>query len=232
MDSRASPPFFKARLSSQGALFQSNSKEVNIRLVDGMDSSSKSASAEINSNGRTLEFSIPAAALQEIDYEEECERIMNDTTMPPPRPSSSVSTSTKYRQNDESKNAVTTEKSSIVTSATAKVPLPRKKVGRFGLSDWTRLLSVSNDLAQRKGQPIRSKIAWKEIKQHNSVYDGWMVIKNKVYNITPYLPYHPGGEKILRSSLGKDGTALYEKYHRWVNEDGYVSVLFSFDILQ
>ena len=95
----------------------------------------------------------------------------------------------------------------------------RKKTGRFGLSSWTSLLQNSKDLAQRRGQPLR-KFRWEEIRQHNSVHDGWMVMKGKVYFISPYLAYHPGGEAILKPALGKDVTKLFEKYHRWVNEDG------------
>ena len=103
--------------------------------------------------------------------------------------------------------------------------LPRKKKeSRFGLSDWTRLLSSANDLAQRKGQPIR-RIRWDEIRQHNTIHDGWIVLKGKVYNISPYLSYHPGGESIIAKVLGKDVTQLYDKYHRWVNEDGLVGKL-------
>ena len=108
-----------------------------------------------------------------------------------------------------------------VTAATTASAPPRRKVGRFGLSDWTRLLACSKDLAQRKGKDLR-KIRWNEIRQHKSVHDGWIVLKNKVYFISPYMAYHPGGESILKGVLGKDATQLYEKYHRWVNEDGYV----------
>jgi cytochrome b involved in lipid metabolism len=97
----------------------------------------------------------------------------------------------------------------------------RRKVGRFGMADWTRLLANSKDLAQRKGQPLR-RIRWEEIRQHASVHDGWIVLKNKVYNISPYMVYHPGGESILKPVLGKDATPLFDKYHRWINEEGYV----------
>lgn len=47
----------------------------------------------------------------------------------------------------------------------------------------------------------------------------------QVYNITPYLKFHPGGEKILRSVYGKDGTASFEKYHRWVNAPALIGRL-------
>jgi len=55
-----------------------------------------------------------------------------------------------------------------------------------------------------------------EIKQHNRSTDAWMVINGKVYDVTKYIPYHPGGKKILMG-VGKDGTALYNQYHPWVN---------------
>lgn len=42
---------------------------------------------------------------------------------------------------------------------------------------------------------------------------------SKVYNITPYLPYHPGGERELMKAAGRDGTKLFMEIHPWVNWD-------------
>lgn len=39
----------------------------------------------------------------------------------------------------------------------------------------------------------------------------------QVYNITPYLRFHPGGVPMLLKVAGRDGTALFNKYHAWVN---------------
>jgi cytochrome b involved in lipid metabolism len=44
-----------------------------------------------------------------------------------------------------------------------------------------------------------------------------MVLDGRVYNIGPYLRYHPGGIDILLKAAGKDGSALFKKYHAWVN---------------
>jgi hypothetical protein len=52
-----------------------------------------------------------------------------------------------------------------------------------------------------------------------------MVLHGKVYNIGPYLMYHPGGSEILEKCLGKDATALFEKYHAWVNIEGLIGLL-------
>ena len=89
----------------------------------------------------------------------------------------------------------------------------------FALHDWTRLLKSSRDLAQRKGAPLRN-ITPEEIAKHSTVYDGWISLHGKVYNISPYLHYHPGGVPIMEVCLGKDASALFDKYHRWVNIEG------------
>lgn len=41
----------------------------------------------------------------------------------------------------------------------------------------------------------------------------------QVYNVTPYLKFHPGGADYLMLGAGKEATALFNKYHRWVNID-------------
>lgn len=37
-----------------------------------------------------------------------------------------------------------------------------------------------------------------------------------VYNITPYLDYHPGGVDEIMKGAGIDGTALFQEIHSWV----------------
>ncbi|KAL1305551.1 hypothetical protein AAFC00_007159 [Neodothiora populina] len=53
--------------------------------------------------------------------------------------------------------------------------------------------------------------------------DAWSVYQGKVYNITPYLPFHPGGEGELLRGAGKDGTALFNDVHPWVNWEGMLT---------
>lgn len=47
------------------------------------------------------------------------------------------------------------------------------------------------------------------LKQHNKRDDAWAAFNGKVYNITPYLSFHPGGEKELMRVAGRDGTKLF-----------------------
>jgi len=46
--------------------------------------------------------------------------------------------------------------------------------------------------------------------KHNKRQDAWMVLNNKVYDVTNYIPFHPGGAKIL-AGVGRDATELYSK---------------------
>lgn len=49
------------------------------------------------------------------------------------------------------------------------------------------------------------------LKLHNKKNDAWTAIHGKVYNMTAYLPFHPGGENELMRSAGRDGTKLFGK---------------------
>ncbi|KAK0724710.1 hypothetical protein B0H67DRAFT_641216 [Lasiosphaeris hirsuta] len=53
--------------------------------------------------------------------------------------------------------------------------------------------------------------------------DAWMALGGRVYNITPYIPFHPGGEPELLRGAGRDGTTLFGEVHPWVNYEGMLS---------
>ena len=50
-----------------------------------------------------------------------------------------------------------------------------------------------------------------EVAQHNSELDAWSVIDGKIFNLTPFIPMHPGGEKIVKS-FGLDVSEMWRKY--------------------
>lgn len=52
------------------------------------------------------------------------------------------------------------------------------------------------------------KYTLEEVATHKSKADCWMVIEKKVYNVTPFIASHPGGEMIL-NGCGKDATELF-----------------------
>lgn len=55
-----------------------------------------------------------------------------------------------------------------------------------------------------------------DVAKHNTRDDAWMVINGMIYNVTPYMKFHPGGVDELMRGVGKDGTAEFMEVHRWV----------------
>ncbi|KAL0073942.1 cytochrome b5 [Phycomyces blakesleeanus] len=49
-----------------------------------------------------------------------------------------------------------------------------------------------------------------QIEKHNTKTDCWVIIHNKVYNITEFSVEHPGGEEVLLDEAGKDATESFE----------------------
>ncbi len=70
-----------------------------------------------------------------------------------------------------------------------------------------------------------------EISTHNSKTSCWTTVKGKVYDITTYIPRHPGGEKQIMQVCGKDGTFLFEDQHSGDKKPNNVLVSFEIGIL-
>ena len=61
--------------------------------------------------------------------------------------------------------------------------------------------------------PLTNVVTMKQLKAHRGGAgcpgDVWMAIRGKVYNVSPYFKYHPGGEDQLRRGAGIDATKLF-----------------------
>uniref|UniRef100_A0A452V258 Cytochrome b5 reductase 4 n=1 Tax=Ursus maritimus TaxID=29073 RepID=A0A452V258_URSMA len=99
----------------------------------------------------------------------------------------------------------------VASGGRSKVPL---KQGR-SLMDWIRLTKSGKDLTGLKGRLI--EVTEEELKKHTKKDDCWICIRGLVYNVSPYMEYHPGGEDELMKAAGSDGTDLFDQVHRWVN---------------
>ena len=65
-----------------------------------------------------------------------------------------------------------------------------------------------------EGGTVEENIATKiftlsQIASHNNENDCWIAIHGKVYDVTAFIPMHPGGAAILQG-CGKDATELFE----------------------
>ncbi|TKA75723.1 hypothetical protein B0A55_05918 [Friedmanniomyces simplex] len=98
------------------------------------------------------------------------------------------------------------------------VPNPRGKVllspGHSPM-DWAALIRSGN----LTGVPTFQRVTPSELKRMTGRKGkpAWSSWQGKVYNITPYLPFHPGGEAELMKAAGRDGGKLFMEVHPWVN---------------
>ena len=52
-----------------------------------------------------------------------------------------------------------------------------------------------------------------EVAKHSGKDDCWVIVHGKVYDVTEFLPEHPGGSKIIVKYAGKDATEEFEPIH-------------------
>jgi cytochrome b involved in lipid metabolism len=65
-----------------------------------------------------------------------------------------------------------------------------------------------------------------EVSKHNNINDCYMLIDNKVYNITSYFGSHPGGDRTMVPYCGKDSTQGYDtKGNRGNSHSSYAASL-------
>jgi len=56
------------------------------------------------------------------------------------------------------------------------------------------------------------RYSMEQVRQHNTKSDIWIVIDSKVYDVTLFVPVHPGKEMILLGA-GRDATKLFADFH-------------------
>ncbi|KAF2088993.1 cytochrome b5, partial [Saccharata proteae CBS 121410] len=152
--------------------------------------------------------------------------------MPPPRlPQSSLRAPSGPLPNRGPPVRASGNSLGLPTTAPVKTPNPRQKVqltpGHSPL-DWAALVKSNANLS---GVPNLQRVTPSLLKAHNGrrnkttgeTMPAWSAYQGKVYNITPYLPFHPGGEGELRRAAGKDGEKLFAEVHPWVNWDNMLS---------
>ncbi|XP_055597355.1 cytochrome b5 reductase 4 isoform X2 [Uranotaenia lowii] len=104
---------------------------------------------------------------------------------------------------------------------------PRNKTALkpgHSLMDWIRLGNSGVDLTGVGGK-VRP-VSHAELAQHNKPGDTWMAIRGKVYNVSGYLDFHPGGADELMRGAGKDATKLFDEVHAWVNYESLLAKCF------
>lgn len=115
--------------------------------------------------------------------------------------------------------------SSTLAPTTVKKQASRKVVLEPGYSplDWAARAANPNNQLRGAGLPpglLRVTPSLLKTQNGRKGRDAWTSYQGKVYNISPYAPYHPGGKGELLRGAGKDSAQLFAEIHPWVNWDG------------
>ncbi|KAI0342638.1 cytochrome b5 [Trametopsis cervina] len=163
---------------------------------------------------------------QPKDDEPVIPRILTDTDRMPPPPMPGLAARRPGVVSSSGSNTLGVPSSSggslSVPLSTTKIPSKPSKSKKVALApghgplDWANLKKSGVDL---RGVDSLTRVTPSMLKVHNKREDAWSAFGGKVYNITAYLPYHPGGEKELMRVAGRDGTKLFALTHSWVNID-------------
>ncbi|KXG45426.1 Cytochrome b5 [Penicillium griseofulvum] len=93
----------------------------------------------------------------------------------------------------------------------------------FSPLDWAaRAANPKNNLRGEGLPPGLLRVTPSMLKEQHGRKgrDAWTSYHGKVYNISPYAPYHPGGKGELLRGAGKDSAQLFQEIHPWVNWEG------------
>jgi cytochrome-b5 reductase len=100
--------------------------------------------------------------------------------------------------------------------------------------DWIRKMNNTPNISGTNGKILH--ITEEELAKHNKKTDCWLAISGRiflkkknfhsivkyylgnVYNVTPYLDYHPGGIDEIMKGAGIDATTLFQEIHSWVSQ--------------
>lgn len=155
---------------------------------------------------------------------------------PPPRPTKQHVARPMGMGARPSNAAVARQQAALAPSTSTMSPAarPRKKVilqpGHSPL-DWAALIRSPPSATFLRGDdvPVDKLIAVSPamLRQHSGRKgkNAWGVFQGKVYNMTPYMDFHPGGVDQLMRGAGKEkeGEQLFMEVHPWINWDNMLS---------
>jgi len=95
----------------------------------------------------------------------------------------------------------------------------------FQMVDWIRLSDSISSKADLEIGKIR-KVTLEELGSHCTEGSVWTAYEGNVYDITQFSKFHPGGVPKIMMGAGMDCTALYKKYHPWVNAESMLAKVF------
>jgi len=73
--------------------------------------------------------------------------------------------------------------------------------------------TISNNSASATSNNKKRIIPVSEFIKHNKKEDCWVAINGEVYDMTEFVPNHPGGQKVILQNAGYDATPIFAPIH-------------------
>lgn len=84
------------------------------------------------------------------------------------------------------------------------------QIGGFGMDSYTYAMrAIDRDL-----RPLEPKYTMRQVAEHVTLDDCWVVVNGKIYNMSEFLDDHPGGKRAVMLYAGKDASAEFNLLHR------------------
>ena len=89
------------------------------------------------------------------------------------------------------------------------MPAVSRKTGKAAVEGITGVKSIARASAPVAGKTFTAE----QVAAHDSVDDTWVSVDGAVYDLTSWIPRHPGGSIPLRQYAGRDMTDAFRAYH-------------------
>ncbi|KAH9089809.1 hypothetical protein LEN26_018982 [Aphanomyces euteiches] len=81
-------------------------------------------------------------------------------------------------------------------------------------------MAPQSELRQRQGaagagasKEDKKTFTWQEVAKNNHAGSAWMIVRNKVYDVTAWVDKHPGGREMVLLHAGRECTDTFDSYH-------------------
>lgn len=85
--------------------------------------------------------------------------------------------------------------------------LPTPSTGDKEIETKTTEANIADD-EEPIGTIAKTGFTASEVAEHSTADDCWLILEGKVYEVTEFIPSHPGGKAILKG-CGKDATKMF-----------------------
>ncbi len=84
---------------------------------------------------------------------------------------------------------------------------------KFGNNEKQMTKPKQSTKCDEEKKLIHKNLTLIEVAKHNNAKDCWIIVDNKVYDVTDYIDEHPGGDSILNNAGGDSSIGVHGPQH-------------------